>query len=167
MHRPRDEKIFSKKQKLVGVITGDRITIALDDQQTFLTDGLYSFGLKNMESVNYLMAILNSKLFVFLYRLLASEKGRALAQVKPTIIAKMPVRTINLSDKNEKQKYSDLIRLADRIQSLFKNLSVANTPHDKESLQRQIDVTDKQIDQLVYKLYGLTEEEVGVVEGKK
>jgi hypothetical protein len=33
-------------------------------------------------------------------------------------------------------------------------------------LQRQIDATDKQIDQLVYELYGLTKEEINIVEGK-
>ena len=36
---------------------------------------------------------------------------------------------------------------------------------DKTRLQRQIDATDKQIDQLVYELYGLTEEEIRIVEG--
>ncbi|NIA12168.1 MAG: hypothetical protein GWP10_21225 [Nitrospiraceae bacterium] len=30
--------------------------------------------------------------------------------------------------------------------------------------QRQIDTTDKQIDQLVYELYGLTDEEIRIVE---
>jgi hypothetical protein len=38
------------------------------------------------------------------------------------------------------------------------------TPHDKESLQRQIDATDRQIDQLVYELYGLTADEIEIVE---
>jgi hypothetical protein len=32
-------------------------------------------------------------------------------------------------------------------------------------LQRQIDATDAQIDRLVYDLYGLTEEEIAIVEG--
>jgi hypothetical protein len=40
----------------------------------------------------------------------------------------------------------------------------AKTAHDKTVLQRQIDKTDKQIDQLVYELYGLTEEEIKIVE---
>ncbi len=31
-------------------------------------------------------------------------------------------------------------------------------------IQRQIDATDRQIDQLVYELYGLTEEETKIVE---
>ena len=43
--------------------------------------------------------------------------------------------------------------------------SKARTSHDKTQLQRQIVATDKQIDALVYELYGLTEEEIGIVEG--
>lgn len=40
------------------------------------------------------------------------------------------------------------------------------TPHDKDRLQREIEATDKQIDALVYELYGLSEDEVRIVEGK-
>jgi ClpP class serine protease len=47
---------------------------------------------------------------------------------------------------------------------LYKELAAAKTPDDKTRLQRQIDATDRQIDQLVYELYGLTEEEIKVVE---
>jgi hypothetical protein len=43
-------------------------------------------------------------------------------------------------------------------------LPKAKTPHEQESLQRRIAATDK-IDTLVYELYGLTEEEVRIVEG--
>jgi type II restriction/modification system DNA methylase subunit YeeA len=43
--------------------------------------------------------------------------------------------------------------------------SSAKTAHEKTILQRQIDATDKQIDNLVYELYGLTEEEIKIVEG--
>jgi hypothetical protein len=32
-------------------------------------------------------------------------------------------------------------------------------------MERQIEATDGQIDALVYELYGLTEEEIGIVEG--
>ena len=47
----------------------------------------------------------------------------------------------------------------------------ANTPHresiGKESVQRQIESTDGMIDRLVYELYGLTEEEVRIIEMDK
>jgi hypothetical protein len=36
--------------------------------------------------------------------------------------------------------------------------------HDKDLIQRQIDATDRQIDQLVYELYGLTDKEIKIVE---
>jgi hypothetical protein len=48
---------------------------------------------------------------------------------------------------------------------LRKNSPKAKTPHEQESLQRQIAATDQQIDALVYELYGLTEEEMRIVEG--
>jgi hypothetical protein len=43
-------------------------------------------------------------------------------------------------------------------------LAAARTSHEKTALQRQIEATDGQIDRLVYELYGLTEEEIGIVE---
>jgi hypothetical protein len=43
-------------------------------------------------------------------------------------------------------------------------MGLAKTPHAKKALQRQIDATDRQIDKLVYELYGLTDEEIRIVE---
>ena len=48
--------------------------------------------------------------------------------------------------------------------ALQKQLPEARTGHDQTHFQRQIDATDRQIDKLVYELYGLTEEEIAVVE---
>jgi hypothetical protein len=45
-------------------------------------------------------------------------------------------------------------------------LPKTKTPHEQESLKRTIAATDKQIDQLVYELYGLTEEERNQDSGK-
>jgi len=40
----------------------------------------------------------------------------------------------------------------------------SRTDHEMIALHRQVDATDKQIDKLVYELYGLTEEEIRIVE---
>ncbi len=45
-----------------------------------------------------------------------------------------------------------------------KQLDAAKTPADKTAIQRQIDATDRQINQLVNALYGLTDDEVAIVE---
>ena len=57
-----------------------------------------------------------------------------------------------------------MISLVDKMLDLNKKLSAAKIPDDKTKIQRQIDATDKKIDKLVYELYGLTEEEIKIVE---
>jgi hypothetical protein len=58
-----------------------------------------------------------------------------------------------------------MVALVDRMLELHRKLAAATIPADKDLYQRQIEATDRQIDALVYELYGLTEEEIGVVEG--
>ena len=43
---------------------------------------------------------------------------------------------------------------------------IPKTPQEEEMIRREIESTDGQIDRLVYKLCGLTEEEIAIVEGK-
>ena len=45
-----------------------------------------------------------------------------------------------------------------------RDLQAAKTSHEKKLIQRQTNTTDKQIDQLAYELYGLTDEEIHIVE---
>jgi hypothetical protein len=54
---------------------------------------------------------------------------------------------------------------AEQMLDLHKQLPKSKTPHEQESLKRTIAATDNQIDALVYELYGLTEDEVRIVEG--
>jgi len=59
-----------------------------------------------------------------------------------------------------------MVSLVERMLDMHKRLAKAKAPDDKTKLQRQIDATDQEIDHLVYDLYGLTEEEIAIVEGK-
>jgi hypothetical protein len=56
------------------------------------------------------------------------------------------------------------VQLAEQLPELHNRLSTAKTPQDKTSLERQISATDTQIDRLVYDLYGLTPQEIRIVE---
>ena len=58
-----------------------------------------------------------------------------------------------------------MVALVERLLALHKRLAAATIPADKNLYQRQIDATDRQIDALVYELYGLMVEEIRVVEG--
>ena len=61
-------------------------------------------------------------------------------------------------------RHDHMVSLVDRMLALHKQLQEARTPHEKTALLRQIEATDRQIDALVYELYGLTEEEIKIVE---
>ncbi len=167
LHRGRDQQIFLKPKKLLGVITEDEIVVAMDDTQVFASDGLYLFGVRDFIDINYLMGILNSRLFVFIYRLLSLEKGRVLAQVKPTLLHQLPIRQINLSSPADKSRHDRMVKLVERMLALHQQLAAAKIEHEKTALQRQIEATDRQIDALVYELYELTDDEIKIVEGRE
>ncbi len=57
-----------------------------------------------------------------------------------------------------------MVGLVERMLALHQKLAAAAIPADKQLYQRQVKATDRQIDALVYELYGLTGEEIGIVE---
>ena len=165
LHRSRNENIFLKKEKVLGVITEDEIKVTIDNEQYYATDGLYLFATKDANA-KFIIRVLNSRFFVFLYRLISLESGRVLAQVKPTVINQLPIRTIDFNNPAEKKIHDTVVSLVEKMLELNKQLRKAHFDSEKEPIERQIAATDKKIDDIVYELYGLTEEEIKIVEGK-
>ncbi|HRX34492.1 MAG TPA: hypothetical protein P5263_09605 [Methanoregulaceae archaeon] len=77
----------------------------------------------------------------------------------------LPIRTINFSDTVDKARHDKMVAMVERMLALHKQLADVKTDHEKTLIERQIEATDRQIDALVYELYELTEEEIGIVEG--
>jgi hypothetical protein len=59
-----------------------------------------------------------------------------------------------------------MVSLVEQMLKLHQQLAQAQTPQDKTMLKCQLETTDRQIDKLVYDLYGLTAEEIKIVEGQ-
>ena len=79
-------------------------------------------------------------------------------------IEQLPIRTIDFGDRADVARHDHLAGLAVEMLDLHRRFSDAKAAQDKTVLQRQIDATDRQIDLLVYELYGLTDEEIQIVE---
>jgi len=58
-----------------------------------------------------------------------------------------------------------LVGLVDKMLALTTKLRAAKTDAERQALQNAVTATDQQIDALVYELYGLTPEEIALVEG--
>jgi len=160
LHRPRKEKIFLKDKKIIGVITSDKLIVAVDENRLYATDGVYIFGTIEKFNPYFVTALFNSKLYTFIYRLYSLENGRILPQVKPAIVKRMPF--IDIEPENQ----TPLINLANKMVDLNKELLVCKTPKDEKILKLQITKTNEKIDQLVYDLYNLTDAEIAIVENE-
>ena len=57
-----------------------------------------------------------------------------------------------------------MVELVQTILDLHRQLSSAGPEHERTLIARRIEATERQIDRLVYELYGLTEKEIGLVE---
>jgi hypothetical protein len=80
-------------------------------------------------------------------------------------IEKLPIRTIDFTNPAEKAQHDRMVALVEQMLALHRSLPAAHTPQEKALLERQIESTDRAIDALVYELYGLTDEEIRIVEG--
>ncbi len=113
----------------------------------------------------YILGLLNSQLLSW-YFLAVHSVGRR--DDFPKIVLKqtreLPFRKIDFSNRKDKARHDRMVHLVEAMLTLHQKLESVNTPHEKTVLKRQIDATDGQIDQLVYELYGLTAEEIALVE---
>jgi len=147
--------------------TGNSIIATYDDSGIFPEQSLYFLynPIKNI-SYKYLLGLMNSKLinFYFANKLLTNKES--IAQVKKEDLDIIPILFDVKMGIEFKMYYEKIETLVNNILQLKINCNIAKTPTEKTALQRQIDATDKQIDKLVYELYGITEEEIKVVEGE-
>jgi uncharacterized coiled-coil protein SlyX len=86
--------------------------------------------------------------------------------VYPDNIRQLPIRAINFSNSVEKAQHDKLVALVEKMLALTPKLRGATSESEKAALQNAVTTTDAEIDRLVYELYGLTEEEIKIVEGE-
>ncbi|MEN6610567.1 MAG: hypothetical protein ABFC24_06985 [Methanoregulaceae archaeon] len=72
---------------------------------------------------------------------------------------------INFTDLAGKARHDKMVSLVTQMPDLNRKGQDAKIDHEKTLFQRQIEATDAAIDKLVYELYGLTPEEIAIVEG--
>ena len=120
-------------------------------------------------NLRFLLGLLNSRLFHYLYKHISQEKeGRAFSQVKTTYIKKLPIRTIDFSNPAGKAAHDRMTGMVETMLELQgqKAAQKATASGDAlAALEARITELDAAIDALVYELYGLTDEEIKIVEG--
>ena len=114
----------------------------------------------------YILGLLNSKLIDWCLHQISSTFRGGWFSYESRFISKLPIRTISFDDPADVARHDQMVSLVDQRLGLNKRLAEFKVPQTTEMLKRQIESTDRQIDQLVYKLYGLTDEEIKIVESE-
>jgi type I restriction-modification system DNA methylase subunit len=161
---PRPAADFAAPEKILIRQTGDSLLAALDTQQ-YLSLNNTHVVVPNDSTVplRYLIGILNSKLMNFYYQGLNPEVGEALAEVKAENVKGLPIHVARGSA--ESKMCEQLTLLVGKILNLSrKKYAGDSSKSELASLESEIAETDAQIDNLVYELYGITQEERKIVE---
>lgn len=116
------------------------------------------YGLRPLDgdmSILYLMGILNSKVFNFYVSKKSTQMRGGYYRYSKQYIEQFPIPITN---------DLKIIKDVEKIISLNKELQIVKTPQEEKLLKLQIDKVNKKINNEVYELYELTENEINFIE---
>lgn len=141
----------------------------LDEEDNFyfinVTTGGYGITINEKAgSLKYLCALLNSRLLDFYLKQVTTTFHGGYFAANKQFIEQLPIRPIDFDNVKDKAAHDRMVKLVGSMLSLHRQLAAAKSVAQRTVMQRQIDVTDTEIDRLVYDLYGLTAEEIAILE---
>jgi len=163
---PRTFDLFTGPRILLRRIVGERL-ILCPTTDVLIADQLLHTVKPRTQFPDYrfLAAVLASKAIAYYFRKRFNRTEKTFPEIRIAELAALPIRVINPANPADKSRHDQIVQLVEQMLTLHQRLSVAKTPQEKTALARQITATDTQLDRLVYDLYGLTPEEIKMVEG--
>ncbi len=156
-----DESTHNVPEKIVIRQIGHVPIAALDTKRYYSLNTIYNLtSLQSGFNYRYILALINSKLAGFYWKANFSDSKLLFPKVKKAYLDQLP---IHLAQESEQQP---IIKLVDRMLELNNRLVELGEKQSSEryELEEERKRTDEQIDGLVYKLYGITEEERKIIE---
>ena len=144
----------------------DRLMCTFCDEEIVFKKDINPFILHSLDKNDtlYVLSIMNSKLISYIYINISSIATKDdFRQTTLTELRNLPLPKFDYS--KDKGFYLQLINLVSQMLIIQKDFYSTGKDSDRKVLQQKIDAVDKQIDRLVYELYGLTEDEIKIVEG--
>jgi hypothetical protein len=155
-----------QKPKILCPYLATSNRFALDEQQRFLglTDTTVLYEVGQQEQLRYILGLLNSRLLTFRFKFIGKLKSAGIIEYFWNSISKLPIRRIDISVAADRARHDQMVSFVDHAMLLQQQLAAARTGHERTISMRQIDAVNDQIDQLVYDLYGLAQNDIAVIE---
>ncbi len=147
----------------------DRLYAAYDEDGYHYLDNVDVGGVvlksgREALGLPYILGLLNARLLRWYFPFVSAPFRGGWLSANRQFLSQLPIRTINFDDPADRQRHDRMVALVERMLELHKQLAGAAGAHEKTLVEREIAGTDRQIDRLVYDLYGLSEEEIRIVE---
>lgn len=160
LHRPSVKEFHDAPEKIIVPYRAEHNRFAYDDQQ-FFNDGGDIRAIVMKENcgylIKYILALLNSTLLDWYFGFIGKTKGNSREYFnKP--LALIPIKSATESQQQE------LANLATLMMDAVKRQQEAKSDQEKNICKMRIEAIDAQINAKVYALYGLTEDEIAIVE---
>jgi len=151
--RPGEPQRF-EQEKIIIARMGKELVGAFDENNYYLKDGMILTLKKKEESLFYLLGLLNSKLLSYYYK-----NYFITIDVLKNAILQLPITNSSKETKDE------MIEYVKKINSLYKELSIISDKltDERARIDKEITNIDHQIDDLVYTIYGITEDEKEII----
>jgi len=148
LHRAREERLFLAEEKILLPRKSTLISCAYDEEQFYILNTAYVCLIKDSNyKLKFILALLNSVLINYFYSKLFFGW-----QVTIPALGCITVPKIELQ--------KPFIEIVDKILKITKSSDYLENPTKRVKVHEY----EKQIDQMVYKLYDLTSEEIEIVE---
>ncbi|SHO74182.1 DUF7149 domain-containing protein [Flavobacterium cucumis] len=148
---PKDKKYYFQPKILIRQIIGKSFIASIDKTNSIADQSLYiiiPLTENNEISLEFCLGVINSKLYGFYFRKFYSEEDDLFPKIKVNELKSLP-----FLKPNEKL----MLIFTDKVDQIL-SLKKDNPEADTSDLEREIDF-------MVYELYGLSEEEISIVEG--
>jgi hypothetical protein len=142
-----------EQRKILLRQTGYTLTACIDENGLYHLNNIHSFILtSDAVTLDYLLLLINSKLMSFYYHAVSMEYGRAMAQTDIDTLELLPI----IIHQDTSQRSYELVRI---MQSLVTR-QIAGEP----GLSGKVAAIDDLFNQMVYRIYALTDAEVACIE---
>jgi type I restriction-modification system DNA methylase subunit len=158
-----DPEVHLAKHKVLVRQIGTKPLASYLNEPYAVTGNLFTVRCENENEELFILGLINSRLLKYFWKVMFYDFKSTFPQVTIFSLSQLPISIIDYLDSFEISLHDRLIKLVKQMLDLYKRSPA--TPQEKDALQREIAATDRQIDQLVYQLYDLTEEEIRIVEG--
>ncbi len=160
-----DKDVHFAPSKLVVRQIGQEPTASIVREPLAVTGNIFTIRGASLQDEIYLLGLINSKLTGFFWKTMFADFKSTFPQVTIFSLAQLPIRRIDFSDPADKARHDKMVNLVEQMLKAKKERAGALTDREIDYWQRRCDTLDGQIDGLVYELYGLTDEEIALVEG--